>query len=187
VLSVLVDLVLGHGPLSIDGGVKLQRAMPRRNNSVIPLYPVKRRKPLKRTGQLKRTGMKRTAMKRRPKQTGWVKGVFRATPAEWEELRRRKGGRCRVCGAPASDLHHLLGGVWRSDEVDNLIPLCGSGTTGCHGIYTSRMAAVCGDGTRRTWREVADRIRRSLTLPEATYMLDRVGEEGLQRRYPLAR
>lgn len=148
---------------------------------------MKRRKPLKRSGQLKRTELKRTRMKRRPKQHGWVKGNYRATETEWEDLIRRKGGRCRVCGATNTTLHHLLGGIWRSDEVDNLIPLCGDGTTGCHGIYTSRMPGLSSDGTRRTWREVADRIRRSLTFPEAMYMINRVGETGLQRRYPLAR
>ena len=158
-----------------------------RNNSVVPLYPVKRKKPLRRSGALKRTELKRTPMKRKPKETGWVKGVYRATPDEWAEFHRRKGGRCRVCGATNTTLHHLLGGVWRSDELDNLIPLCGSGTTGCHGIYTSRMRGVSGDGKLRTWGQVADLIRRSLTQAERWYMIVRVGEDGINRRYPISR
>lgn len=148
---------------------------------------MKRRKPLKRTGQLKRTAMKRTQMRRAPRKTGWVKGCYRATAAEWQELHRRKRRACRVCGViTGTSLHHLLGGTWRSDEADNLIPLCGDGTTGCHGIYTSRMTGVSGDGRRRTWEEVADQIRRSLTLEEISYVTSRVGEPGLDRRYPLA-
>lgn len=145
---------------------------------------MERRKPLKRTGQLKRTELKRTRMKRRPKQRGWVKGTYRATDQEWAEYRRRKGDRCRVCGAPNASLHHLLGGSWRSDELDNLVPLCGDGTRGCHGIYTSRMTGVSLDGTRRTWEQVADRIRRSLTDGERLYIVERVGDTGLERRYP---
>lgn len=141
---------------------------------------------MKRSGQLKRTEMKRVRMKRRPKQRGWVKGNYRATDQEWLEYLRIKGDRCRVCGAPHASLHHLLGGAWRSDELDNLVPLCGGGTTGCHGIYTSRMTGQSLDGVRRTWEQVADRIRRSLTRAEVLYVTERVGEPGLDRRYPLA-
>lgn len=147
---------------------------------------MKRRKPLKRTDGLKRSAMKRTAMKRRPKQHGWVKGNYRATSAEWVELERAKRGRCRACGSANTSLHHLLGGSLRSDELDNLIPLCGSGTTGCHGIYTSRMRSVSLDGVTRTWEEVADRIRRSLTVRERLYVTQRVGDDGLDRRYPFS-
>lgn len=46
-------------------------------------------------------------------------------------LRERE---CRLCGRVSSNGHHL---VYRSqggaDDPDNIIPLCGSGTTGCHG------------------------------------------------------
>lgn len=147
---------------------------------------MKRRKPLKRGGSLKRTAMKRTVIRRQPKQRGWVKGNYRATKLEWVEFYRVKADRCRVCGSPYVSLHHLLGGSLRSDELDNLIPLCGSGTTGCHGIYTSRMGGVSADGVTRTWAEVADRIRRSLTRNETFYVTDRVGQDGLDRRYPLA-
>lgn len=147
---------------------------------------MKRRKPLKRSGELVRTPMKRSAIRKRPKKHGWVKGNYRANSVEWDLFFRRKADRCRVCGSPYVSLHHLLSGPLRSDELDNLIPLCGSGTTGCHGIYTSRMSGVSADGVLRTWAEVADRIRRSLTRNELLYITDRIGEAGLDRRYPLA-
>lgn len=148
---------------------------------------MKRGKPLRRTGSLKRSGdLKRSPMKRRPRETGWSKGVYRATIEELAEIRRRKAGPCRVCGSVMVSMHHLLGGLWRSDEDDNMIPLCGNGTTGCHGIYTSRMRGVSFDGVTRTWEQVASLIRKSLTAEEIAYVTERVGIDGLERRYPLA-
>lgn len=140
---------------------------------------------MKRSGPLRRTdSLKRTAMKRRPKKLGWVKGVYRASRAELDRIRDAKGRRCRVCGTVTDQLHHLLGGILRSDEADNLIPLGGSGTTGCHGIYTSRMPGLGCDGKRRTWEQVAVAIRWSLTPRELRYVTDKVGQEGLDSRYP---
>lgn len=41
---------------------------------------------------------------------------------------------CRACGRPASSGHHLLPKGERGDDVvDNVIPLCGDGASGCHG------------------------------------------------------
>jgi 5-methylcytosine-specific restriction endonuclease McrA len=41
---------------------------------------------------------------------------------------------CRLCGRPAGSGHHLIKRSHGGDDVaDNVIPLCGSGTTGCHG------------------------------------------------------
>ena len=40
------------------------------------------------------------------------------------------------CGAPAATGHHVLarGSPYFGDDVvENIVPLCGSGTTGCHG------------------------------------------------------
>ena len=130
--------------------------------------------------------MKRVAMKRKPKKLGWVKGVYRASRAELDKIRLAKGGRCRVCGTPTWQLHHLIGGNSRSDEPDNLIPLGLSGTTGCHGIYTDRMPGLGCDGIRRTWEQVAAAIRGSLTDREKNFIIDREGQAGLDRRYPKA-
>lgn len=148
---------------------------------------MKRGKPLRRTGNLKRSGeLKRSRMKRKLPDTGWRKGKYRATVAELAEIRRRKAGPCRVCGSLMVSMHHLLGGTLRSDEEDNMIPLCGDGTVGCHGIYTSRMRGVSFDGVTRTWAQVASLIRKSLTKRELAYVTERVGLDGLERRYPLA-
>lgn len=47
---------------------------------------------------------------------------------------RARDHRCAVCGRPATNLHHRLprsrGGP---DDDFNRIPVCGSGTHGCHG------------------------------------------------------
>ncbi len=43
---------------------------------------------------------------------------------------------CAACGGPASNAHHVLPkGRGGDDLYANLIPLCGSGTTGCHGAW----------------------------------------------------
>lgn len=45
----------------------------------------------------------------------------------------RKGPTCVLCGNPGS-LHHLYPRGQGGDDVEsNLVPLCGSGTTGHHG------------------------------------------------------
>jgi hypothetical protein len=53
-------------------------------------------------------------------------------------LRERAHGCCEACGKPgATNGHHRInqsqGGP---DTLSNLMLLCGSGTTGCHGIVT---------------------------------------------------
>lgn len=55
-----------------------------------------------------------------------------------------EGARCAVCGAPATNSHHVpsvgMGGRNASFKLHGrilrpaLIALCGSGTTGCHGM-----------------------------------------------------
>ena len=52
----------------------------------------------------------------------------------------RSAGICEVCGlAWATNVHHRKnrsgGGTW---AVSNLLHLCGSGTTGCHGVITCK-------------------------------------------------
>lgn len=55
------------------------------------------------------------------------------------QLRERSQGFCERCGmARATNVHHRknrsqLGG----NELSNLLHLCGSGTTGCHGFITA--------------------------------------------------
>lgn len=41
---------------------------------------------------------------------------------------------CRACGNQAATGHHLLPKGERGDDVvDNIVPVCGDGTQGCHG------------------------------------------------------
>jgi hypothetical protein len=58
-------------------------------------------------------------------------------------LQGRSGGRCECCGALATNTHHRrprgMGGSRdpRTNQASNLVRLCGSGTTGCHGAIES--------------------------------------------------
>lgn len=62
-----------------------------------------------------------------------------------KQMRDRKQGPCRICGnPPPNNLHHVLPrsyGLVAWTE-SNLLPLCGSGTTGCHGRVEARDAAT---------------------------------------------
>jgi hypothetical protein len=55
-----------------------------------------------------------------------------------DALRERAEGCCELCGVPANNAHHRKnrsqGG---RNELSNLLLLCGSGTTGCHGFVTT--------------------------------------------------
>lgn len=59
----------------------------------------------------------------------------------------RDRGRCLRCGGPGSNLHHRtargMGGAGpRANSPANLIVLCGSGTTGCHGWVEAHPTAA---------------------------------------------
>lgn len=105
-----------------------------------------RRTPLARGGQLKRT----VSRPKRARDTGPSK-TTRA------EVWGRAGGRCEVCGAALAgpvgfSLHHRLprrmGGSTRLElnTPANLILVCGSGTTGCHGRIESNREQAYTDG-----------------------------------------
>lgn len=105
----------------------------------------------------------------RPKRTARK----RATRAEWRELHGAKNGACRICGAPGpSNLHHIvprsLGG---GDTFHNLAPLCGSGTTGCHGLVESRNA------------HALKAFASTLTDGEYAYAIERLGEGAMTRLF----
>ena len=65
----------------------------------------------------------------------------------------RAGWRCERCHVALGNdysLHHRrprgMGGTKRPDLPSNLLALCGSGTTGCHGWVESRRAEAIEDG-----------------------------------------
>jgi hypothetical protein len=87
---------------------------------------------------------------------------------------------CRACGVGLirPNGHHLVpkGSPHFGDDVEaNIIPLCGSGTTGCHGRVHDHDHAVLGA------------IGAALHDDEVAYVLDKMGvDEGsdwLMRRY----
>lgn len=60
----------------------------------------------------------------------------------------RDGGLCLRCLAPGTNIHHRrargMGGTSRAaiNDPRNLVLLCGSGTTGCHGWIESNRAVA---------------------------------------------
>lgn len=55
---------------------------------------------------------------------------------------------CVICGGIDISIHHILPrggwcGIAGDDVWENLVPLCGSGTTGCHGGVEHGVDAVC--------------------------------------------
>jgi len=54
-----------------------------------------------------------------------------------DALRERAGGCCEICGLPANNAHHRRNQSQGGEDVlSNLMLVCGSGTTGCHGTIT---------------------------------------------------
>lgn len=94
---------------------------------------------------------------------------------DWEILRRHKLGPCRVCGKRSwpLGLHHLVPRSQGGDDVPwNLVPLCGSGTDGCHGKVENR------DTVAR------HELRKNLTDSEVGYIVGKKGLEWLRQAYP---
>lgn len=101
----------------------------------------------------------------------------KASREQWKKLQAEKQGPCRVCGASAylgyTGLHHLVPRSQGGDDVpDNLVPLCGSGTMGCHGKVEARDLYAC------------HRLRVNLTLAEFDYMLTKKGDVWADTKYP---
>jgi hypothetical protein len=88
---------------------------------------------------------------------------------------------CRAHGRTvrvrATNCHHLIGKGQRGDDVEaNLIPLCGSGSHGCHGAlhgnpYTDTT------GKRWTARDVRLAIGLGIRPDEYAYLLCELGSE----------
>ena len=107
---------------------------------------------------------------KRMKASRWRWSVMR-------ELLLKSGTRCVGCGTSSRlSLHHVvpksLGG---DDLIANLVPLCGSGTEGCHGIYEGRLEG---------WEAVADGIRAALSPIQRAFVVRKKSEEWLDRYYP---
>lgn len=59
------------------------------------------------------------------------------TKATQALVKARDGGKCVICGAPATNLHHRKPRKHGDNTPANMLSLCGSGTTGCHGHITT--------------------------------------------------
>lgn len=86
-------------------------------------------------------------------------------------------GRCRICGADrrytVTTRHHLIPRSQGGDDIDdNLVPLCGHGTVGCHGRIEAGHLSARGQ------------LRAALTDAEVAYCVRVVGEARFDRRYP---
>lgn len=63
-----------------------------------------------------------------------------------DQLLERSRGGCELCGHRATNVHHRkprgMGGTRQSDihALTNLLHLCGTGTTGCHGAIEADRA-----------------------------------------------
>jgi 5-methylcytosine-specific restriction endonuclease McrA len=103
-----------------------------------------------------------------------------ATLAQWRRIRAEKfdGLACRLCDSPASaaGLHHILPRSLGGDDTGaNVVRLCGSGTTGCHGLVESRdQAALSG-------------LASSLTDAEYAYIVGKLGEGANERLFGVER
>lgn len=103
---------------------------------------------MRRTGWLpRRTPLKRTT-KRRTKAVGLPSGI---RPEQRLNALMRDQARCRRCGivclnVPSSLHHRLLRSRGGTDELSNLLLLCGSGTTGCHGEAHANVSDAEADG-----------------------------------------
>lgn len=105
-------------------------------------------------------------------------GRDRASQSQWTILRRHfEFEPCCSCGGKPVTLHHICprsqGG---GDVVENLVPLCGDGTRGCHGLLESH-----GNG----WERVAASVRQYVIVDNTRrhYQEDHAGES-FNRRYP---
>lgn len=116
---------------------------------------LERKTPLKRGGELARRPLGRAGTRPRMKRPrARDTGPSQATKdIVWE----RAGGRCEVCRGPLAgpqgfSRHHRhprrMGGSRRPElnTPANIILICGSGTTGCHGRIESNRTQAYADG-----------------------------------------
>jgi hypothetical protein len=102
----------------------------------------------------------------------------KATLAEWKQIRANKMSAldaCRVCQSSGPlTLHHLVSKSLGGDDLaDNLVAVCGSGTTGCHGLIEAFDPWAC------------SLLGQRLTDAERAYVVARKGAYFLESRYGL--
>jgi len=70
---------------------------------------------------------------------------------------------------------HLVGKDLGGDDVeDNIVPVCGSGTTGCHGVWENR---------EKGWETVAANVRANMSPRNLAYILRKKNARFLDRYF----
>lgn len=107
-----------------------------------------------------------------------------ASARQWQQIVAAKTGPCRVCVRPASNghgfhvvtFHHLVPRSMGGDDVeDNIVPLCGDGTRGCHGAVTQRASGAL------------HALDLSLSEAGRAYVVGKLGESGPARLFGVGR
>lgn len=94
----------------------------------------------------------------------------------WEQIVLEKAGPCRGCEGQAQSFHHLVPRSLRGDDTAaNVVPLCGHGTTGCHGALENHTGG---------WEQIAHAVRHSLSPLELQYIVAKKSRSWLDRYYP---
>lgn len=109
---------------------------------------MRRRTPLRRTGGPRRTSPLRARRVRptvagRPRTPPGIPRALRDLVAERDEYRCVYCGRHKAPAVPFSTHHRAprgMGGSPAANTAANVILLCGTGTTGCHGLMESNRA-----------------------------------------------
>lgn len=109
--------------------------------------------------------------------------------AGWAKIRAE--GECRICerrpsGHPLDKLNrmHVVPRSQGGDDVDdNLVPGCGSGTTGCHGLLTAHRE-IPSHPAGLSVAEALDRMNRRLTDRERDYAARKKDRGWIDRTYP---
>lgn len=80
---------------------------------------------------------------------------------------------CAICGEPSATGHHVLAkGDGGDDVLENIVPLCGSGTTGCHGLVENRdevALRALGEWILTRRRDVLEYLRGKLPQADAWF------------------
>jgi hypothetical protein len=102
---------------------------------------------------------------------------IRASQAEWSDIHQHFQYACCVnCGLAYQSLHHILPRSQGGDDlVINLVPLCGDGTRGCHGLLESHAPG---------WERVAASVRQFVITDTRRRHYQEDHAPGFNTRYP---
>ena len=105
---------------------------------------------------------------------------YRANQSETAALRNGFEHACCVnCGLRYESLHHIVPRSQGGDDVaENMAPMCGDGTRGCHGILESHAPG---------WERIAASVRQYVLLNRGrcVYVISKIGWDRFNARYPL--